>query len=216
MATATPRESRRITYSSEIRQLKTVSFTEQQRLIVIGSLLGDACLHPNWSKTNYTLKITRSEKQKEYVDWQFEHLKPFVLTPPRWYEPTRSYTTRTISHPYLTSLYKEFYKNGKKVIPSKIREYLQESMILAVWFMDDGNAKLRKGVIGGYNLNTQSFTEEENKLIAREFTDLYGIRARVEKNNGYHRIGIYAEESRNIFRGLFDWQIIPSMQYKLG
>ena len=216
MATATPRESRKITYSSEIRHLKTVPFTERQKAIVIGSVLGDACLHPNWSSTNYTLKITRSEKQKDYIDWQSEQLKPFVLTPPRWYEKTRSYTVRTISHSDLSSLYREFYPDGKKVLPAKIQEYIQNPLTLASWFMDDGNAKRRNGVIGGYNLNTQSFTKAENETLASCFNNLFGIKARVEKNNGYFRIGIYASESCRIFKEMFEENVIPSMQYKFG
>jgi len=149
MATATPRESRKITYSSAIRNLKKVPFTERQKAIVIGSVLGDACLHPNWSSTNYTLKITRSEKQKAYIDWQHEQLKPFVLTAPRWYEKTHSYTLRTISHSDLTSLYREFYPDGKKILPRKIKEYIRDPLTLALWFMDDGNVRRRHGVMGG-------------------------------------------------------------------
>jgi len=216
MATATPRESRKITYSSEIRNLKRVPFTERQRSIVVGCVLGDACLHPNWSSTNYTLKITRSEKQKAYIDWQHEQLKPFVLTAPRWYEKTHSYTLRTISHSDLTSLYREFYPEGKKILPDRIKEYIQDPLTLALWFMDDGNVKLNHGAIGGYNINTQSFTEEENDTIAQCFVDLFGIQARVERNKGYFRIGIYASKSRSIFREMIQAHVIPSMQYKFG
>ena len=79
---AIPREPRRITYSSEIRKLKTIPLTKYQREIVIGSVLGDGYLVPNWSKTHYALRVTRSEKQKEYADWQYENLKPFALKPP--------------------------------------------------------------------------------------------------------------------------------------
>src|ERR1039458_7536765 len=110
---AIPREPRKITYSSEIRNLKNISLTNHQREIVIGSVLGDGCIVPNWSKTNYCLKITRSEKQKEYIEWQHENLKPFVLTSPHLYPPTRAYTMRTISHEEITKLHSIFYPNGK-------------------------------------------------------------------------------------------------------
>src|SRR3989344_1145656 len=214
MATATPRESRKITYSSEIRDLKKVPFTERQKAIVIGSVLGDACLHPNWSSTNYTLKITRSEKQKAYIDWQHEQLKPFVLTAPRWYEKTHSYTLRTISHSDLTSLYREFYPSGKKILPPKIKEYIKNPLTLALWFMDDGNAIRWKGVLRGYHLNTQSFTEAENRLLIMLFAQIHDIHGFVERNNGYSRIGICARASRDAFRKLIQEHVIPSMQYK--
>ncbi len=216
MATATPRESRKITYSSEIRHLKTVPFTERQKSIVVGCVLGDACLHPNWSSTNYTLKITRSEKQKEYIDWQHEQLKPFVLTPPRWYEKTHSYTMRTISHSDLTSLYREFYPDGKKILPEKMKEYIKNPLTLALWFMDDGNAIRSKGVLRGYHLNTQSFTEVQNKTIVELLKEVHGIHSYVERNHGYFRIGICAKNARDTFRNLIIENVIPSMQYKFG
>lgn len=213
---ATPRESRKITYSSEIRYLKTVPFTENQRAIIVGGVLGDACLHPNWSKTNYTLKITRSEKQKAYIDWQFEQLKPFVLRPPRWYEKTNSYTMRTISHSDLTALYREFYTNGKKTLPAKIKEYIKNPLTLASWFMDDGNVIRANGNLKGYHLNTQSFTEAENQMIAKSLAEVHGIHACIERNHGYCRIGIYAKGARNAFHDLIQEYVIESMKYKLG
>lgn len=216
MTKVIPRESRRITYSSEIRQLKTVPFTENQRAIVVGSVLGDGCLHVNWSKTNYTLKITRSEKQKDYVEWQYQQLQPFVRTAPRWYEPTRSYTMRTISHSELTALHAEFYPNGKKILPEQIAKYMANPLVLVVWFMDDGNAKSVRGELVGYHLNTQSFTLEENVLIADIFQQLYGIRPHIERNHKYYRIGISARASREKFYDLVKDLVIPSMQYKLG
>ena len=191
-------------------------FTEKQRSIIIGSVLGDGCLHPNWSKTNYTLKITRSGKQEKYVEWEYENLQPFVRTAPRWYEPTRSYTMRTISHSELTELYKEFYPKGKKILPARLEEYMQDPLTMAVWFMDDGNAIRTDAYTHGYNLNTQSFTFAENELIARLFMELYGIRVKVEKNNGYFRLGTRGQESKEMFKNLVKDHMIPSMQYKLG
>lgn len=213
-----PRESRRITYSSEIRQLKTLSFTENQRAIVVGSVLGDGCLHPNWSKTNYTLKITRSEKQYEYVKWQYANLQPFVRTPPRFYEPTLSYTIRTVSHSELSKLYTEFYLNGKKVLPLRLEDYLKNPLTVAVWFMDDGNiVRVRKGgSVKGYHLNTQSFSRIENALIEKLFKDLHGINSNIEINHGYSRVAIWQKKSREKFKQLIAEHIIPSMQYKLG
>lgn len=215
MTKVIPRESRKITYSSEIRKLKKVPFTEHQRAIVIGSVLGDGCLHPNWSKTNYTLKITRSEKQKAYLEWQYQNLQPFVLTMPRWYEPTRSYTLRTISHTELTTLYEEFYLHGKKILPAKLEYYIQDPLTLAVWFMDDGNAVRNKGQIYGYHINTQSFNESENKFIVRALKSIYDIESKSQKNNGYIRLYIGAK-SKDKFVALIQKYIIPSMQYKLG
>ena len=211
-----PREPRRITYSSEIRKLKIIPLTKYQREIIIGSVLGDGYLVPNWSKTNYALKITRSGRQKEYVDWQYENLKPFVLKIPRWYERTQSYTIGTISHSEITKLYLIFYPNGKKIIPNVMAEYIKSPLTLAVWFMDDGNVvKNKEGKVYGYHLNTQSFSELENKKLVQMFEDKWGIKCTIQKNNGYVRVYINSE-SKNKFANLIEPFVIPSMKYKFG
>ena len=211
-----PREPKRITYSSEIRKLKIIPLTKYQREIMIGSVLGDGYLVPNWSKTNYALRVTRSGKQKEYIEWQYESLKPFVLKSPRWYERIQSYTIGTISHSEITKLYKIFYPKGKKIIPDIIEEYIKSPLILAVWFMDDGNVAKRKGKLNGYNLNTQSFDLLENQRIVDYLKNIHGIHASVHRNHKYYRIGIWQKESREIFRNFIEKYIIPSMRYKLG
>ena len=211
-----PREPRRITYSSEIRKLKIIPLSKYQREIIIGSVLGDGYLVPNWSKTNYALRITRSGKQKEYVEWQYESLKPFVLKMPRWYERTQSYTIGTISHSEITKLYSIFYPNGKKIIPSVMAEYIESPLTLAVWFMDDGNVvKDKEGRVYGYHLNTQSFSKDENELLARALKIVHGIECTIQKNNGYVRLFIRAQ-SREKFVSIIKQIVIPSMQYKLG
>ncbi len=66
-----PRGGKRITYSSEIRKLKSVSFSEEQKSIVLGSLLGDGSLTKAWSGSskNYRFAITHSIKQEDYIKW---------------------------------------------------------------------------------------------------------------------------------------------------
>lgn len=213
---AIPREARRITYSSEIRKLKSVPLTERQHAIVVGALLGDACLGTNWSNTNYRFQVTRSARQKEYIQWQYGELAPFILTPPRWYERTRSYTIRTISHPEFSRLRAEYYPQGKKTLPENLEKYMVNGLMLASWFMDDGNAIIRGGTFTGYHLNTQSFSYIENVLLAELFKRVFGIHAALENNNGYYRLRIGQKNSRETFREMIEPFVIPSMQYKLG
>jgi hypothetical protein len=219
MTKVIPREARRITYSSEIRKLKLVPLSAEQRSVINGSLLGDGCLHVTWGgkNGNYRFAKMHSVKQRRYVSWMYEKLKPFVLTQPRLYEPTQSLKLRTISHPDLTALRGEFYtENGKKVMPSNIADILKDKLALAVWFMDDGNAVIRNGRLVGYHLNTQSFTKLENMLLIKLFKELYDIDMRLEKNKKYFRLAIWQQSSRKKFRSIFQEHILPSMQYKLG
>ncbi|MEN9524539.1 MAG: endonuclease family [Candidatus Parcubacteria bacterium] len=81
--------------------------------------------------------------------------------------------------------------------------------------MDDGNAKKRKNKTEGFNLNTQSFTLEENILLTKILLDRYGLVCSVEKNNGYHRIYVFLQ-SVSHFRNIINEFVVPSMRYKLG
>jgi len=42
-----------------------------------------------------------------------------------------------------------FYRDGKKIIPENIAEYLANPVTMAVWFMDDGNIKSGNGKVRG-------------------------------------------------------------------
>jgi recombination protein RecA len=186
--------------------------------IVLGSLLGDGCLHTAWAGTskNYRFAKTHSVKQKAYVNWVYKKLHPFVLTKPALYKPVQSLKVRTISHPELTELWSVFYQYGKKILPENIESIVREPLALAVWFMDDGNAVIRGGVLAGYHLNTQSFSLEENERIKSVFAQLHGIHTAIEKNKRWYRLGIWGKDSRSKFADIVNPHMIPSMRYKLG
>jgi hypothetical protein len=215
-----PRESKRITYSSEIRALKFIPFTAEQLSIVNGSMLGDGYIHNNgWPSTskNYVFSKMHSVKQKEYVEWVFQKLKPFVHSPPKLYVPTQALRLRTVSHATFTALRAIFYRDGRKILPNTIELIMADPLSVAVWFMDDGGIARRKdGEVKGYLLNTQSFTHEENGKIAALLEEKHGIHAIVTRNHKYYRVEIYQKESRNRFRNLIEKFILPSMQYKIG
>ena len=189
--------------------------TSKQQQILIGSILGDGNLSGNWSKTNYRLKISHSVKQSEYIWWKYEILKDLVLTKPQVYDKTKSISFRTISHNELSKFYKLFYPNGKKVIPKNIETLIKNPIILAVWFMDDGNAVKNDDYLHGYHLNTQSFSEKENKMLTDAMKMIHGIECSIQKNNGYVRLFVRAQ-SKQKFISLIRRYIIPSMRYKIG
>jgi len=209
-----PREARRITYSNEIRNLKKLSFSEIQKEVIVGNLLGDGHLCQNWSGTNFRLKIGQAKKQEDYVSWKYDILKDFVLTAPKLHVSTNSVRFATISHPELTNFHNIFYQGKKKIIPKNIGEYLSP-LTLAVWFMDDGNVAKQSGKVKGFHLNTQSFTENENLELLNFFHSI-DIDGAMEKNHGKYRIGIWRKQSRDMFLEIIKDHILPSMQYKLG
>ena len=210
-----PREAGRITYSTEIRNLKKIVFCEYQKAVIIGNILGDGCLCDNWSKTNSRLIISHSIDQKEYIEWKYEILKPWILTAPRYYNKNRSLTIRTISHPELTALRKIFYVGNKKIIPQNIEDLIRNPLTMAVWFMDDGNALKSKEKVRAYHLNTQSFTFDENQFLSEIFLKVYGIHTNVHKNNGYFRLYV-SSKSIIAFADIIRPHLHPSLLYKLG
>ena len=210
-----PREAGRITYSTEIRNLKKIRFNEYQREVIIGCILGDGCLCENWSGTNYRLLVRQGIAQKEYLLWKYSILKNWVLSESRYHTLTRSLMFRTISHPELTELRKIFYPENKKSVPINITELIRSPITLAVWFMDDGDILKTNKHIHGYHLNTQSFSKDENELLARALKIVHGIECTIQKNNGYVRLFIRAQ-SREKFVSIIKEIVIPSMQYKLG
>jgi hypothetical protein len=213
---AIPREAGRITYSANVRERKSVVLDENQKAVVVGSILGDGYLEANWSKTNYRLGIRHSKDQEEYVNWTYEVLKPIVLTPPQHYERTRSVWFRTISHTELSKLHEIFYREGKRIVPEIISTYLVNPLTIAVWFMDDGNVVRKNGKVYGYHLNTQSFSLEENELLVEAMNTVYGIRCTIERNHEYYRLAIYQKFARDAFAELIRELVLPSMAYKIG
>lgn len=210
-----PRDTKRVTYSTEIRELKVVPFTKVQRAVVIGSILGDGSLLANWSKTNYRLSINHCIEQKEYLLWKYRILKNFILSKPRFYKRNNSFTIRTISHSELTALRIIFYNGSRKIIPQNIGVFLENPLVLAVWFMDDGNVRKHDGFVTSYDLNTQSFTLKENKRLVEVLKNMFGLTVTVNLNNGYYRLHVSARDAVK-FSNLVKKFVTESMSYKLG
>lgn len=199
------------------KEVKYPSLTKVQKDLLIGSILGDACLEP--LKTGARAEITHCRKQQEYLEWKFQHLKKIVLTAPKLikFKDKRinknrlEWRFRTISHPEIVRLRKIFYKKDRKIIPENIEKILKSPFSLAVWYMDDG--KKRPDCRGAY-LDTICFTKNEQKRLIRCLEKNFRIKSRLHWNgDGYH---IYIPiESIERFRSLIEKYIIPSMKYKL-
>lgn len=210
-----PREVRRITYSAEIRDLKKrLALNPEQKSLVIGSVLGDGYLEPNWSQANYRLKVQHSVKQRDYVLWKYSLLSDWVLTEPKEQLVNHSIRFRTISHPELTKFRKLFYRGSKKIVPENIAEHL-DPLALAVWFMDDGDKSTHGSKTDGYHINTQSFSSSENQFLLTVLKEKFGINGTVQSNNGYKRLYVLSR-SKDLFKNIVAPHVLPEMQYKLG
>ncbi len=182
------------------------SLTENQRSLIIGSLLGDGAMR---CKANALLEINHSHDQKEYVDWKYQQLANLVRTPPKLRKGngTRiAYRFTTLSLPQLTPYYWAFYSEKRKIVPRVVLTPLT----LAVWFMDDGCKSYR-----ALYLNAQQFNLEYQELLISLLKEQWGIQASLNRDKQYHRIRI-AVGSVQGFKEVVDPHILPQLAYKLS
>jgi len=189
--------------------------TQRQREIIVGALLGDACLERNGRHTR--MRIDHYEKHREYVFWLAEELAPFSLRPRRINEidkrnnkayPRWHFSTRTLS---LFDEFRElFYRGGRKVIPSCLGKMISP-LSLAVWYMDDG---FKRKDCRGFYLCTSSYTRGEQKAIGRVLRVCFGIKTKIHYQRQYQRIYVPAKFTE-YFNGLVRPFVLPVFAYKL-
>ena len=92
---------------------------------------------------------------------------------------------------------------------------MADPLALAVWFMDDGNVVRDKGGIHGYHINTQSFSEQEQRLVADLFAQIWNVDCTLQRNHGKFRIFVRKHSMENFLNVILP-HMLPSMQYKLG
>lgn len=185
------------------------SLTKLQRSFIVGSLLGDGYLRIVKGRKNALLEVNHSITQKEYVDWKFEMVKMICRSAPvarRGNGNRIAYRFTTRQNLELTELYEKFYKDGKKKIPA---ELALDSMMLAVWYMDDGSKCRDTDVY----LNTQQFDSEDQKKCL-SMLDRMGIEGSLNKDKKYWRVRIKKSSLPKFWSSITPY-VIPSMQYKL-
>ena len=181
------------------------SLTQLQKSVIIGTVLGDGYLRKIKGRKDAFLEINHSIKQKDYVDWKYSVLHNLSGGKPKerkCNEGRVAYRFYTKQLPELTELQQIFYPKGQKIVPDiKI-----DSMILAVWFMDDGS-KCRDSDV---YLNTQQFDIECQKRMLSMLKSL-GLEARLNKDKHYKRIR-FMKSSLPKLKSLLQEHMIPSCE----
>lgn len=120
------------------------ALTDEQREIILGSLLGDGTMNAPSAKTARMVE-GHSLKQRAYTDWKADLLGDLVS---QRYEATKKdsktgkvykawlFATKTTTH--LREFYDLFYGSGERLFPSNLADLMTPRM-LAVWYMDDGS-----------------------------------------------------------------------------
>ena len=185
------------------------SLTQEQKALIIGTILGDGYLRIIPKRNNAFLEVNHSINQKDYVDWKYSILKSIVRSGPKLRKGNghriacRFYTRST---PEITELFRTFYQSGKKTVPKNLN---LENLSLAVWFMDDGSRSRNSLYI-----NSQQFSLEDQIKLQKLLLDRFGIRSRLNKDKIYQRIRIITEDAKKFCDLIRDF-VPKSMQYKL-
>jgi len=167
-------------------ELRNTNFSDIQKDLLIASILGDGFLRiPKRGKNAYFSERHR-EKQKLYLEFKRDILKPFVKSKLSIEKGgshvisgikcvvQNSYKLITIAHPYLTDLWKIFYEgNGNKVLPLDINDYLN-LFVIAIWICDDGSL-VWNSIRRTYriDLHTENFSYDENVIICRALSNFF-------------------------------------------
>ena len=188
------------------RAARKLKFIPDQWSLILGSLLGDAYLVR--TTRGFAFRVNHGIKQCGYVDWKYKKLKDFVNSPPSYAEGC--YYFRTVSHDAFSFLQALFYPNGKKEVPRDLIASEMNPLLLAVWIMDDGTKEGKQ-----LRINSQSFTEEENRFLARVLRAKLGIEVTINKDKKQFRLRV-ANSSMPKLIELVCPHFIPSMHYKLS
>ncbi len=184
------------------------SLTQEQKSIIIGSVLGDGYLRIVSGRKNAFLEINHSITEKSYVDWKYQKLKDLVKSPPKSRKGNGkriAYRFFTRQHPEITKIYQKFYRKKKKIIP----DLKLNPLVMAVWFMDDGGKSYRT-----YYLNTQRFDYQSQRRLIQILKDQHRIDSSLNRDKEYYRIRV-KQSSAERFKELVHNYIIPEMKYKL-
>ena len=194
----------------------TLRLSDVQREILVGILLGDACLETQNAGVSYRLKIEQGIAHADYVQHLYSVLREWVLSPPRSKQgQTRGTTTlnlafQTVSHHELSFYGELFYRLRRKIVPDSVGD-LMTARGLAYWYMDDGSMKSSesKGVI----FNTHAFGPDDiDRLI--ETLRRFGLLAQTRRQTDGTQIYI-SGKSYERFVELVDPYMIEAMRYKV-
>lgn len=157
------------------------TFSADQNAIIIGSLLGDGHLTcPRYGHSAFVKN--QCEDHAEYLEWHKDQFGTLAgpVTPGTTKADGKTYHRRTLrvySHPYLTSLRREWYKDNRKVIPPNLA---LTPLSLAIWFFDDGSnvVQARRATFATY-----CFSREEVELLKKVLESTFGISCTITTKN---------------------------------
>jgi recombination protein RecA len=201
-----------------------MGFTQLQKDLILGTLLGDANLQSETSGKTWRYRAIHKTAHQSYLFHKYEILQDFCQSPPKldnFVDPRTTiqssrYTFQTVICDEFRYYGQLFYKqqsdkSWKKHVPHNIATLLTPRAI-AYWYMDDGALKWR-GKSNAVRFCTDSFSTDEINLLKNVLETKFFLKVSLQKKDTIQRLCIL-EESYSILKDLIASYLIPSMYYK--
>ena len=213
-------KSRGINVVSLLRKydiLREIPLNSIHKQIIVGTVLGDGCLHRDTNKSNFKLSFSHCEAQAQYFHWKMLMMDPFINTFSKQIDKRENSVmlqTCTITHKEINQFANMFYdKNRIKHIPDNLDMYLTP-LALAIWIMDDGN--LNQGC--NMRIASMSFTEQENYKLRDYLKRCFDLNSKVMgfkyKCKQYWQICLNKENTQKL-SNIIRPHVVDCMKYKI-
>lgn len=171
-----------------------LSLTKLQEEILIGTLLGDACLYlPNKNGNPY-LSIKRRLGDRNYLEWQASFFSEFLKRPVHetTYMSSKIENGTRIKYKYTAAemvsrcsqaflpFRQKWYPNGKKIVPKDLQ---LSPLIITEWFCDDGCVSIRKnGKSLKIGFSAMGFNNDDMDFLKSSLENRYDEKFCIDKN----------------------------------
>ena len=217
------KKSRNLRGKLLIQYKNSLKLTFLQKEILVGTLLGDACIscskrpHPT-----YNIKFEHTYSKLEYIDHLYNIFEPFVGTSPQirnMADGRRFVWFITYRHKAFEFYYNQFYplvrntNTRRKRVPKNIYQLLTPRG-LAYWFMEDGTFKQQSLTKKSYLFSTQCFSLNDQKKLQQVLRKKFEIYADIHKDKNSYRLYILAHSNDTFLQQIREY-IHPKFKYKL-
>lgn len=194
-------------------------FSSEQNEYLYGGLLGDDCLAFSPNGKHPCLQVVHSTRFRDYVEWKYKFWESLVRSGIRKIAvKTRNkiffaHRFRTAVHPGFLPFYQELYRDRKKQITKRWLTNLTP-LSLAIWYMDDGYFRKKRGRI---HFITLAFGEKGNKLIRDYFFNKWEVEVNLQKaSRGKDKYYLWMNTMNSIkFTKIIAPYILPCFSYKI-
>lgn len=186
--------------------------SERQKLVLIGTLLGDGSLAKRGR--NYRLFIKHAENQRKLIKWKYDVFKNIVLMPLNYFtqkvkeKEYKFIQFVTLTHVVFNKYRKIFYKDSRKIIPREIDQIFYHPLSLTVFLMDDGASDTF-----GMTIQTHSFKKNEVRRLGQTIRKNFKLETSLRRNKGKWILYFPKREIKELYR-IVKKYLLPSFKYK--